>query len=197
MARTMWAPGILWAAGAKLHIKGVDNFDPKASYIFVSNHQSHLDTACLFRALPTQLHFIAKKELKWLPFIGWYIWATGMIFVDRQNRKKAIESMNKAGQLIKKGKSVLVFPEGTRSPTGEVAPFKKGSFMLAIQAGIPVVPIAIYGTEKAWPSGTLRLTPQDITIHVGKPIMPVETKQEVNTFIEHVHEEVTALKAKT
>jgi len=187
MARTMWSPGILWGAGVRnIKVTGLDNIDKKKSYIFVSNHQSHLDIPSIIRSVPVNFYFIAKKELKWVPFLGQYVWATGMIFIDRSNRKKAIQSLDKAGKLIKKGKSVLAFPEGTRSLDGKLQRFKKGPFMLAIQHEIEIVPIAVEDTHKVLPSKSWKFTPHTVKVSVGKPIHPPKDKKEALNFIDDV-----------
>ncbi|MFT5642196.1 MAG: 1-acyl-sn-glycerol-3-phosphate acyltransferase, partial [Cyclobacteriaceae bacterium] len=169
MARTMFAPGILWLCGVSLEIRGKENLSNDESYVFVANHLSYLDIPVLFRAIPHGLHFVAKKELKFVPFIGWYMFATGMIFVDRSNRQKAIASLDRAGKLIKKGRDVLMFPEGTRSRTGNVAAFKKGPFMLASKADIAVVPVAVIGTDKVMSPKSFVIKPYKVKINIGKP----------------------------
>ena len=194
MARSMWSPGILWGAGVRnITINGLENIDKKKSYIFVSNHQSHLDIPGIIRSVPINLYFIAKKELKWIPFLGQYVWATGMIFIDRSNRKKAIQSLDKAGKLIKKGRSVLAFPEGTRSLNGKLQKFKKGPFMLAIQHEIEIVPLAVEDTHKVLPSKAWRFTPHDIKVSIGKPVHPPKSKKEVAKFIEEVSLEIKSM----
>jgi 1-acyl-sn-glycerol-3-phosphate acyltransferase len=194
MARTMFAPGILWGCGAKLDVKGGDELSKEESYVFVCNHLSYLDIPALFRAIPHNLHFVAKKEIKWVPFIGWYMYATEMIFVDRSDRKKAIASLDRAGKLIKKGKDVLMFPEGTRSRIGEIGEFKKGPFMLATKADIAVVPVSISGTESVLPAGKFGLKPGSVTVNIGKP-MRMSEGQNIKSYIEQVREEVMKLKA--
>ncbi len=193
MARTMFSPGILWGCGVKLDVKGAENLSSKESYVFVSNHLSYLDIPALFRAIPHNLHFVAKKEIKWVPFIGWYMYATGMIFVDRSNRQKAIASLDRAGKLIKKGKDVLMFPEGTRSKTGKLGEFKKGPFMLATKADIAVVPVAILGTEKVLPAGKFTLSSGPVSVLIGKP-MRMAAGQHINDYIKAVQGEVESLK---
>lgn len=193
MARLHWAPGVLWICGIKLKVERLDQIDFSLPYIFVSNHLSSLDIPVLFRAIPVELHFIAKKEVKRMPFVGWYMWMTGMIFIDRTNREKSVASLEKAGRLIKKGKHVIMFPEGTRSKDGEVLPFKKGPFVLSSQANIPIVPIAISGTERAiaawgWFS-------KAITVHVafGTPISK-QPEQDLNAYLAVVRDQVIGIK---
>ena len=196
MARTMWSPGILWGAGVRnIQVNGLENIDKNKSYIFVSNHQSHLDIPSIIRSIPINLYFIAKKELKWVPFLGQYVWATGMIFIDRSNRKKAIKSLDKAGKLIKKGKSVLAFPEGTRSLDGKLQRFKKGPFMLSIQHEIEIVPIAIEDTYKVLPSKAWRFTPNNVNVNIGKPIEPPADKKEILSLIDQVSSEIVRMMA--
>ena len=194
MARTMWSPGILWGAGVKnVQVSGIENIDKKKSYIFVSNHQSNLDIPSIIRSVPVNLYFIAKKELKWMPFLGQYVWATGMIFIDRSNRKKAIQSLDKAGKLIKKGKSILAFPEGTRSLDGKLQRFKKGPFMLAIQHEIEIIPIAVEDTYKVLPSKSWRFTPHTVKVSVGKPVHSPKDKKEVAGLIDKVSGEIKGM----
>jgi 1-acyl-sn-glycerol-3-phosphate acyltransferase len=194
MARTWWSPGILWACGATLKVEGTAHVNDKDSYVFVSNHLSYLDIAVLFRAVPVNLYFVAKQELKKVPFLGWYMMGTGMIFVDRSNREKAIESLKKAGQLIKGGKNVLMFPEGTRSRNGDVGTFKKGPFLLASQAGVHVVPVAINGSEKVWKAGRFAIKPHEVNVHIGLPVKH-DGKSDINAFIGKAREQVIELKA--
>ena len=128
-----------------------------------------------------------------MPFIGWYMYATGMIFVDRSNRAKAIASLDRAGKLIKRGRDVLMFPEGTRSKTGKIGEFKKGPFMLATKGDIAVVPVAILGTEKALPAGKFTLRPGSVSVRIGKP-MRMTDGQNINDYIKAVQGEVESLK---
>lgn len=194
MARTMHGPGILWGAGIKLKVEGKENFPHNQPFIFASNHLSHLDIPCLFTAIPVNLHFIAKKELKWVPFIGWFLAATGMIFIDRSNKKKAIASLDQAGQIIKNGKNIIAFPEGTRQIGGDLGVFKKGTFMMAQKAGIPVVPVCIIGTDKVLPVNSLKFNPNTVTLKIGKPIAPPTTKEDTLTFIKQVKDAVAELR---
>lgn len=195
MARTMWAPGVLWAAGIKLKVTGLENIQVGEPYIFVANHLSALDIPVLFRAVPLNLHFVAKKEVMWMPFVGWYMWATGMIFIDRSNRDKAKVSLEKAGELIKNGKHVIMFPEGTRSRNFDVMPFKKGPFVLSTQAGVAMLPVAISGTEAVLSGWRwLPFQPQNIVSVAIGPAMANLTQMDMTTYASEVREVIVGLK---
>jgi len=169
MARRLWAPGLLAGAGARLEVdRGTLLFD--RPYLFVANHASIIDIPALFHALPVELRFIVKRELGRVPFLGWYISAMGMIFVDRGARSQALASVRHASTLARDGQSVVSFPEGTRSRDGRIGPFKSGAFLAAIEAGVPVVPVAIAGAGLVLPPSGFRVRPGAIRIAVGAPI---------------------------
>ena len=168
MARNYWAPGILKIYGIRLRVTGTEHLNKDRSYVFVCNHQSFLDIPILFYTIPVNLYFVAKKELKLVPFLGWYMIATGMIFIDRSNRVKSIASLNKAARLIHDGKNVLMFPEGTRNASETLQAFKKGPFMLARSAKVEVVPVGIdagYGPEPSFRTGH-----KTLSINLGIPL---------------------------
>lgn len=193
MARTMWAPGILWICGIRLQIAGGQGLSPLKSYVFVANHQSYLDIPVLFRAVPVNLYFVAKKELKKIPFLGWYMMATGMIFIDRKNRARSIDSLKRAAKLIARGKSVIMFPEGTRSRDGFLAAFKKGPFMLASQANVNVVPLGI--SEPNGSFGVNKLKRTIIRVEIGQSIP--QSSGTVPEIIQKAHDEVSVLSRRT
>jgi 1-acyl-sn-glycerol-3-phosphate acyltransferase len=170
MARTCWAPALLKFAGARLEVDGLDQVDFRKPHVFVMNHQSMIDIPAAFVALPVNLRFIAKKVLARVPFLGWYMAATGMIFVDRSRGEQAVRSLREAGERIRAGASILAFPEGTRSPDGSILPFKKGPFVVALEAGVPVVPVAIDGAAAVLPFRGFSLRPGTIRVRVGRPI---------------------------
>lgn len=172
-ARYVWAPTLLGITGAKIHIHGLEKVDLCKPHIFASNHQSTLDITAAFLALPIPLRFVAKKELFYIPFLGWYMWATQMIFVDRKKGKEAIKSLKRAGELIREGADIIAFPEGTRSDDGKVHPLKKGIFVVALEAGVPIIPLVIEGTRHVMPKNSFQIRPHDIHIAFGEPI---ETK---------------------
>ncbi len=170
MARRIWAPALLRVAGARLEIRGLDRLARDRPQFFVANHQSIIDVPALFAALPVDLHFIVKKELRRVPFLGWYIGAMGMIFVDRRARLDAMAEVRRAAALIRSGRSVVSFPEGTRSRDGEVGRFKAGAFVAAIEAGVPIVPVAITGAGAVIPPPGFMVRPGTIRVVVGEPI---------------------------
>jgi 1-acyl-sn-glycerol-3-phosphate acyltransferase len=195
MQKNIWVHGALAIPGARIKFSKNENIIPSKPYVFVANHQSYIDIPAIIRAVPRPLYFIAKKELQWMPFLGWYVLATGMILIDRSNRKMAIQSLKEAAIMINNGKSILAFPEGTRSKNGELNTFKKGAFMLAIQAGVPVVPIAISGTEKIFPATKIQLIPGKLKLTICDPVSTEGyTKETVSELIEVVKEKVQLAK---
>ena len=167
MARILWAPGALKLAGVKnITITGAENIDTSKTYVVIANHQSYLDIPLLFKTIPINLYFVAKKQLKSVPFLGWYMMATGMIFVDRKNRDKAVASLNAAGEQIKNGKSILMFPEGTRTKDGSLGGFKSGAFHLAKKANVDILPVKIKGTRGIWSTNSSKLKPGDVSVTI-------------------------------
>lgn len=174
VARVFYAPILMQLGGINLEIKGTENINSQTPAIYVANHCSYIDTACLCKALPVNLHFIGKKELIRIPIIGWYMLAVGHIFIDRKNKKNAIKSLKKAVQRIKNGKNVVMYPEGTRSATGEIGDFKRGAFQLALLAEVNIIPISIKGTYETFSKNDRLITPGGkVLIQIGKPITPL------------------------
>lgn len=169
-SRILWSPMVLFLSGVRLKIKGRENAPRNRTCIYVANHESMYDIVALVRAVPVPLFFIAKQELSKVPFLGWYMKAVGMILVDRGNREKARKSMQKAAELINSGRNVISFPEGTRSKTGELMMFKRGSFVIAQEGKIDIVPIGISGARNVLASGSSALRPGVIHVNIGKPI---------------------------
>ena len=170
MARTCWAPGLLRAAGARIVCEGGEGIDWSKPHIYLMNHQSAIDIAVAFYVLKTPLRFIAKRVLARVPFLGWYMWATGMIFVERERSTEAVASIARAGARIRAGANILAYPEGTRSRDGRVLPFKKGAFVVAIESQVPVVPVAISGADQVLSSTGFRVRPGTIRVKIGAPI---------------------------
>ena len=170
MARLIWVKPVLWVAGARLRVESLPEMDWKKPHIFAMNHQSNLDIPAAILALPVKLRIVAKHSLRLVPFMGWYMWATGMIFVDRGNRARAMASLKLAGQRIRAGANILIFPEGTRSRDGKILPYKKGAFAMALEAGVPIVPVAIHGSGTVQPADEWTVRPGVIRVKVGQPI---------------------------
>jgi 1-acyl-sn-glycerol-3-phosphate acyltransferase len=166
-----WTWMILKVGGISLKVEGLKHLDPRNQYVFVANHQSNVDIPVLIQSLAGfQLRWIAKKELLWVPFFGWAMWASKHIIVDRSDRLNAVRSLQKAKQRLQAGISIVIFPEGTRSRNGQLLPFKKGGFLLATQTNTPVVPVTINGSDATLPVGSWRLIPGTIEVTIGKPL---------------------------
>lgn len=170
LASRLWAPGLLIGAGAKLRVEGLERVDFSKPHVFVANHQSMIDVCALFRALPVPIRFVIKQELEHVPFIGWYARSMGMVFIKRGHAREAAERLHGIVALVRGGHSLCAFPEGTRSRDGSVRPFKGGAFQVALQAGVPVVPIAIDGSGEVLPASGFRVRPGTITVRIGDPI---------------------------
>jgi 1-acyl-sn-glycerol-3-phosphate acyltransferase len=170
VARRLFAPVALWAGGARVLVSGREHADPSRPTVYVSNHQSASDIPALLVALPVNVRFVAKKQLRWVPIVGWYLQLAGHIIVDRSNTRAAIASLDEAAKKIRSGISILVFPEGTRSPDGRILPFKKGPFALALKAGVAICPVTVEGSGKLMPKRSLRILPGEIRVKIGKPI---------------------------
>lgn len=181
--RAFWllAPGWIRQAaasfGLRRHLEGWDELPEelrasRTPAVFVANHASYFDPPLLISTLPSRPVFIAKKELACVPFLGWLIWLAGFIFVDRGRSARAVSSLKRAAQRIREGQSIAAFPEGTRTRTGAIQPFKRGVFAVAKEAGVPVVPMAILGGSRVLPPNEWRVAPGDYTIRVGAPLRP-------------------------
>ena len=168
--RYLFSPPVLFIARVKLKVSGFENLNMKKPCIYVSNHVSHLDVVAIARAIPIGLFYIGKKELKKVPILGQYMYLIGHIFIDRKNREKAMKSMRKAAVLINKGKNVITFPEGTRSPDGKTALFKRGTFIMAKEGYIDIQPLAVINAEAILPRNSFMIRPGTIEVRIGKRI---------------------------
>jgi len=165
----LWSRLILVTTGVRVRVEGLQEIAPGKTYIFVSNHQSIYDIPVIFWWLPYQLRIIAKESLGSFPFIGWHLRRSGHLLVDRRKPDRA-GILAKWRDLVVNGLSLIIFPEGTRSADGRVGRFKAGSFMLAIEAGLPVVPLSIVGTRLVMRKGQLAVAPGDVTLVIHPPI---------------------------
>lgn len=167
----IFSGGILFISGVKVKIFGLDNIDKNATYVFVSNHASQFDITVLQWGVPNRLAMIFKKELSRIPFFGWQLKLGPYIMVDRKSPESGMKSIEEAKELMKnKGISVLVFPEGTRSETGELLPFKRGAFHLAAKVGYLIVPVTIVDSNKIMPKGSFKLKKGTVKLIFDSPI---------------------------
>lgn len=161
----------------KMEISGLKNIPKGKPVIFASNHQSLMDIPLLLASLPGTYHFVAKRELFSIPLIGWYIGWAGHLRIDRANSISAKKTLDKVVASLKKGESIIIFPEGTRSRTGKLNEFKRGSLLAAFNAGVPVIPVTIQGSFEIMPKGTLLLNPTKVKILIGRPIPFVKSER--------------------
>lgn len=165
-----WAKMIIFLTGSKLEIVGAENFPEHHNYCVISNHQGSLDIPIIMATVPWKVAFIAKKELKKAPIIGWWMQIIGVLFLDRSNSRQAVAVLNEAAQKIQSGHPMVIFPEGTRSKGGPIAPFKKGSLKLAVKANTTVVPITIDGSYRVFEAQKFGVKGAKIAVTVHKPI---------------------------
>lgn len=173
----LFSGGILLITGIRLKVEGLENIDPNATYVFVSNHASQFDITALQYGVPNRLAMIYKKELSKIPLFGWQLAAGPYVSIDRKNAESALKSIQKAKEVMKeKNVSILVFAEGTRSPDGQVQEFKRGAFRLTSSVGYPIVPITIIGSSRIMPKGKLKFNKGEIIMRMDKPIPTQELK---------------------
>jgi 1-acyl-sn-glycerol-3-phosphate acyltransferase len=166
----LWSRAMLAVTGARVTYFGLENLRASQPCVYISNHQSNVDIWALICVLPVSTRFVAKEELFRIPALGWAMAGAGFVSIDRGNRSKAIRSLELAAQKIRAGRSLVLFPEGTRSRSGELGPFKKGPFHLAVQAGVPLVPVAIKGSGRIVPPHSIRVRPGPVEVRVLPPV---------------------------
>jgi 1-acyl-sn-glycerol-3-phosphate acyltransferase len=165
-----WGRSILFVSRVHVDVHGLENIPSGSSCILMANHQSNFDIPVLLGCLPVQFRWLAKEELFRIPIFGRGMRGCGYISIDRSNRKLAFASLREAARKIREGVSVLIFPEGTRSSDGKIRPFKKGGFVLSVDAAVPIVPIVIFGTRAIMPKGRLLIQSQDVRMDILPPI---------------------------
>jgi 1-acyl-sn-glycerol-3-phosphate acyltransferase len=188
----IWSEALLFVAGVSVEVHGEENVDRKKQYVYVCNHQSALDILILYAKLPHTLSFVAKKELFSIPLIGWGLFITRHVWIDRKNARKARQSIDRAIAITNKYKlSLLLFPEGTRSADGRLGEFKTGSLAFAILSGRPVVPVAIKNAYTVLRKKSFYLTPGTVQMEIGKPIDCSEMKtRDKKELAARLHEEI-------
>jgi 1-acyl-sn-glycerol-3-phosphate acyltransferase len=187
-ART-WAWLILKTTGVRVRVSGLEHLERTRSYVLAANHQSIYDIPIVFTALPLQLRIIAKDSLGRIPFLGWHLRRTGHLLVDRKNPGAGI--LKRMATLIGAANSIIVFPEGTRSVDGSVGRFKGGTFLLAIDSGLPVVPVSIAQSRFVMRRGQLTVCPGEVTVTIHQPIATAGvTRNQAREFAERVRDVV-------
>jgi 1-acyl-sn-glycerol-3-phosphate acyltransferase len=191
----VFSRAMLWAGGTPVTVIGLDNIDRGNPQVIASNHQSMWDIWALAANIPVRYHFVAKKELKKIPIFGRAVTAGGNVFIDRGNWPSAVESLKVAGQRLREERSTaVVFPEGTRSLTGDLQRFKKGPFIMAIEAGVPIVPVVVDGTFEILPKRGIRLRPQPVTVRFGEPVdASLYTHDDRDALIARVHAQMAEM----
>ncbi len=165
-----WARFILWSALIRVKVEGAERVPTAGPVVYMANHESWLDIPVLLVAIPGQVRFLAKSALFSIPFLGWAMRSMGFIPVDRENRRTAIKSFEAAAARIRAGRSVLVFPEETRTADGSLLPFQRGGFLIALKAALPIVPVGIDGARRCMPKFNYVVRPGRITVRFGDPI---------------------------
>ncbi len=187
----LWGRFGLFLAGVKLDIHGIEKIPMDRPLIFMGNHQSNFDILALYAALPVHFSWIAKEELFRIPFFGYAMRRAGYIPLDRGDGRRALKSVEEAARKIREGVSVIVFPEGTRTRDGNLLPFKRGGFLLAARAGVPIVPFTINGTSRINPAKTLRLKKGHVSIRFSDPIETTgATGKKRDDLIDRVRESI-------
>jgi len=166
----LWSRLLLWTSFVRVRMRGRENLRSDTHYVYIANHQSYMDIPVLFAYLPEPFCVMAKASLFAIPLLGWHLRRTGNLPIVRDNPYAAGRRLREAVEMISRGKSLLVFPEGSRSPDGNVGEFKTGVFLAAIRAGVPVVPITIHGSRHVLPPHSWHIRPGTIILHMAAPI---------------------------
>jgi 1-acyl-sn-glycerol-3-phosphate acyltransferase len=186
----LWGKIQLRITGTRVLIQGLGNIDSQKSFILVSNHQSTFDIFALLGYLPIQFRWTAKAELFRTPFMGWAMSRIGYIPIERNSPKKAYRSMLRAAEVVRRGTSIIIFPEGTRSPDGNLQPFKKGVFLIALKSQAPILPITIQGASRIMRKGDWRTYPGQVRIQIDPPIetagTPAEKEEQLSQRVRSV-----------
>jgi 1-acyl-sn-glycerol-3-phosphate acyltransferase len=165
-----WISWIFKTCGLKIDVEGLENIPTDQSVVLMANHQSALDIGALVLTFPNSWRFVFKREIAYIPFFGWVMALSDQIMIDRGNRKSSVASLQKAASRVAGGVNVMIFPEGTRSLTGELKPFKSGGFHLAIDAGVPILPVTVSGSIPLTPKDSFKVESGTMKVTYGVPI---------------------------
>jgi 1-acyl-sn-glycerol-3-phosphate acyltransferase len=189
-----WGRFLVQAAGIDLRVENGERIDPKQRYILVANHYSYLDIPCIVAAIPQPIRFMAKVSLFKIPIFGWSLGRAGFIPIDRKDRRTAVKSFDLAAERIRKGNTIVIFPEEGRSNTRAMRPFQRGAFLLALKSEKTIVPMAIDSTFDVFPVGAKRVTPGRVTIRVGTPIETAgRSLRDKNALLEEARTQVETM----
>lgn len=193
IART-WASLMVAFSPCKLRVVGAEHLRATPVAVFASNHTSYMDTPVIFSQLPVQFRILARKNLWAIPFIGWYLNRSGQLPINTENPRATLSSLAHAAHTLRDGLSVFVFPEGGRTPNGQMKPFLSGAAYLALRAQVPLVPIALKGVYDLLPIGTRHLDPGTVTMFVGEPIPTAGRHvREAEALTEELRQRILAL----
>ncbi len=165
-----WARTILFFSGVRVAVLHRERLEGGRAFVVAANHESYSDILVLLASLPLSVRFLTKRSIFRVPVLGWSIRAAGFVPVDRGNRARGISTFEAALRLLKAGRSLVIFPEETRTRTGELLPFKSGAALLALRSGFPLLAMGIAGTRRVLPRGTLQMSPGRVCLSVGRPI---------------------------
>ena len=166
----LWSRLVLASAGVRFEARFDPAIRPRTPAVYAANHQSLFDIPVLVLSMPADFRMVAKRSLLFVPIFGQALWLAGFLFIDRSNRERAIRTLGRAAERLRRGTSIVVFAEGTRSPDGRLLPFKRGGFVLAIEAGVPVIPVTIEGGTALLPKGSLVPRPGTMRVTYGAPV---------------------------
>jgi 1-acyl-sn-glycerol-3-phosphate acyltransferase len=189
----VWCRAVAATIGARLTIHGAERVRPDRPYVYMANHSSLIDTPALFACLPYPFKIMAKRGLFYVPFMGWHLWASGNFPVDRGDARRTALSLRRVIDGVRGGKSLAVFPEGTRTPDGHLQEFKPGAFKIAMRAGVPIVPVTIRGTFALLPKTTLAPRPGRVDVFLSEPIETTGAREkDVAALIERTRAAIEA-----
>lgn len=188
----VWGRGLLWAGFTRVRVVGREFVQPGTQYVVMSNHRSHIDSTLVYGYLGLPLRWVMKLELRRVPILGVACARLGHIYIDRKDRAQAVQAL-RSGLAASRGASVVFFPEGTRTAGPELLPFKKGGFVLAADAGLPILPVSITGTERVLPPRTLRLHPfRRVTLAFHAPVPAPASPEAREALMETVRERIAS-----